>query len=392
MEKEIKIVPGFSWFGKNIGIKDKTLDFGGVFSDVPCNAAAVFTRNTMPGAPIIVGREHVANGKLQAIIVNSKNANVATERKGVEDSRKICQLVAESCEISADLVLPSSTGVIGRYLPMDIIKAGCKNLRQEFGNTAIDAESFARSIMTTDTRPKWISAKVGDAMIFGVAKGAGMVEPNMATMLSYFMTDADIPSKNLQEILVRVVNHSYNRISIDTDTSTSDTVAILANGLAGEVDLEQFEKIFLEMAIYLAKEIARDGEGATKLIELTVNGAQTQQQALLTAKSIINSPLVKTAIYGADPNWGRFVMAIGKVFDYTVEIKDLKIYFGENREYFINADIIDKDAVPLDEISLILKNERVFIDVVLGDGSYSEKVWGCDLTEGYVKENAYYTT
>ncbi len=392
MEKKIKIVPGFSWFGKNIGIKDKTLDFGGVLSDVPCNAAAVFTRNTMPGAPIIVGKEHVENGKLQAIIVNSKNANVATELKGVEDSRQICQLVAESCGISVDLVLPSSTGVIGRYLPMAVIEAGCQNLQHEFGNTVKDAERFARSIMTTDTRPKWISAKVGDATIFGVAKGAGMVEPNMATMLSYFMTDADISSEKLQEILGRVVNQSYNRISIDTDTSTSDTVAILANGLAGEVDLDEFEKILLEISIYLAKEIARDGEGATKLIDLTVCGAQSQQQALLTAKSIVNSPLVKTAIYGADPNWGRFVMAIGKVFDYTVEIKDLKIFFGENREYYIDADVIDRDVVPLDEISSMLKNEYVFIEVVLGNGSYSERVWGCDLTEGYVKENAYYTT
>jgi len=392
MEKEIQIVPGFSWFGKNIGIKDDTLDFGGVISKVVCNAAAVFTRNTMPGAPVIVGKEHLVDGKLQAIIVNSKNANVATELKGVEDSKRICELVAKNCGISTDLVLPSSTGVIGRYLPMDVIEVGCQTLSNDFGSSKAHAESFARSIMTTDSRPKWISAKVGSATIYGVAKGAGMIEPNMATMLSYFMTDAEISSDSLQKILTRVVNQSFNRISIDTDTSTSDTVAILANGLAGNVDLEEFENALLDMCIYLAKEIARDGEGATKLIELIVSGAETQQQALLTAKSIINSPLIKTAIYGADPNWGRFVMAIGKVFDYVVAIKNLKIYFGENREYFIDADVIDRDIVPLDEISTMLKNECVFIEVVLGNGEYSEKVWGCDLTEGYVKENAYYTT
>ena len=392
MEKTINIVPGFSWFGKNIGIKNDTLDFGGVISDVPCSAAAVFTRNTMPGAPIIVGREHVANGQLQAIIVNSKNANVATELRGVEDSRRICQLVAESCGISAELVLPSSTGVIGRYLPMDVIEAGCQQLKQDFGTTEQHIGNFARSIMTTDSRPKWVSAKVGNATILGVAKGAGMIEPNMATMLSYFMTDADIPSDALQVMLKRVVNQSFNRISIDTDTSTSDTVAILANGIGGKIDLVEFEKTLLEMAVFLAKEIARDGEGATKLIELTVSGAQTQQQALLTAKSIVNSPLVKTAIYGADPNWGRFVMAIGKVFDYTVAIKDLKIYFGKDKEYYIDADVIDRNAVPLDEISSVLKSDTVFIEVMIGTGSYTERVWGCDLTEGYIKENAYYTT
>ena len=392
MEKEIKIVPGFSWFGKNIGIKDSTLDFGGVISDVPCNAAAVFTRNTMPGAPIIVGKEHIANNELQAIIVNSKNANVATELKGVEDSKKICQLIANDCGISPDLVLPSSTGVIGRYLPMDVIENGCRNVHSSFGRSEEHAESFAKSIMTTDSHPKWVSAKVGQATIFGVAKGAGMIEPNMATMLSYFMTDASIPKIVLQEMLARVVNQSYNRISIDTDTSTSDTVVILANGLADEVDLVEFEKTLLNMSIYLAKEIARDGEGATKLIELKVSGANSPKQALLTAKSIVNSPLVKTAIYGADPNWGRFVMAIGKVFDYTVEIKDLKIFFGKTREYYIDADVIDRNVVPLEEISSMMKNSEVFIDVVLGDGDYSETVWGCDLTEGYVKENAYYTT
>ena len=192
MQAKIKVVPGFSWFGKNVGIKDSSLDFGGIFSDVPCQAAAVFTRNTMPGAPVVIGKKHVANGILQAVIVNSKNANVATERQGEQDANRICELVAAECGINKELVLPSSTGVIGRRLPMKVIEAGCKNLRQEFGKTEQHVENFARSIMTTDTRPKWISATVGNASIFAVAKGAGMIEPNMATMLSYFTTDADI--------------------------------------------------------------------------------------------------------------------------------------------------------------------------------------------------------
>jgi glutamate N-acetyltransferase / amino-acid N-acetyltransferase len=393
IEERIQIIPGFSWFGKNIGIKDDTLDFGGILSDKPCQAAGVFTRSTMPGAPILVGREHLRNGELQAVIVNSKNANVATGLQGVEDSRRICRLVAQACGIKADMVLPSSTGVIGHRLPIETIAQGCATLRNDFGKTEHHVDNFARSIMTTDTRRKLISARVGHATVIGIAKGAGMIEPNMATMLCYFATDADIPSGRLQPMLKRVVNKSFNRISVDTDTSTSDTVVILSNGLAGPVDTDTFEEVLAEMAIYLAKEIARDGEGATKLIELVVTGAQTKEQALLTAKSIINSPLVKTAIYGADPNWGRFVMAVGKVFDYPVEIADLRIFFGQgDRRFRIDAEILDRNEVPLAEISEALKGDEIHMEVVLGDGPFSERVWGCDLTEGYVDINARYTT
>jgi len=393
MEATIRIVPGFSWFGKNIGIKDGTLDFGGILSDVPCQAAGVFTRNTMPGAPVLVGREHLRDGVLQGVIVNSKNANVATGERGVEDSRKICELFAEQCGIDASSVLPSSTGVIGRRLPMDVIVRGCSTLKEDFGKTERHIETFARSIMTTDTRPKWVSAQVEGATMLGIAKGAGMIEPNMATMLCYFATDAAVPSFELQPMLERVVNKSFNRVSVDTDTSTSDTVVILANGLAGKVDLGRFEEVLSAMAVHLAKEIARDGEGATKLIELIVSGAASAEQALLTAKSIINSPLIKTAIYGADPNWGRFVMAVGKVFTYRVDIASLKILFGEGIERpMIDAETIDRDEVPLDAISEMLKRDEVHLEVILGNGQYSETVWGCDLTEGYIRENAHYTT
>jgi glutamate N-acetyltransferase/amino-acid N-acetyltransferase len=393
MEPRIQIVRGFSWFGKNIGIKDKSLDFGGILSDVPCQAAGVFTKNSFPGAPVIVGREHLRNGVLQAVIVNSKNANVATGQRGIEDSKKICRLVAEACGIEAEMVLPSSTGVIGRRLPMEVIVEGCRTLKQDFGRTKQHVEDFARSIMTTDTRLKLASARIGKATMLGIAKGSGMIQPDMATMLCYFMTDAAIPSNPLQEILGRAVNRSFNRISVDTDTSTSDTVVILSNGLAGVADMVEFESVLTEMSVYLAKEIARDGEGATKLIELVVSGAQTEEQALLTAKSVINSPLVKTAIYGADPNWGRFVMAIGKVFQYSVKIDDLQIFFGEGENRLvIKAETLDRDDGPLKEISEILKRNEIHIEIVLGHGPYSAKVWGCDLTEGYIHVNAHYTT
>lgn len=393
IENKIEIVPGFSWFGKNIGIKDDTLDFGGILSDKICNAAGVFTKNTMPGAPVIVGKEHLNDGMLQAVIVNSKNANVATATQGVTDSKTICRLVAENCGIQTGMVLPSSTGVIGRRLPMNVITEGCRNLKQDFGKTEQHIRDFARSIMTTDTRPKWVTGKAGNAKILGIAKGAGMIEPNMATMLCYFMSDAEIDSGKLHHILVNAVNKSFNRISVDTDTSTSDTVVILCNGLAGAVDPEEFEKTLTDMAIFLAKEIARDGEGATKLIELVVSGAQTRDQALLTAKSVINSPLVKTAIYGGDPNWGRFVMAIGKVFQYSVDISELKLLFGDgDNRLKLDAETLGQDKVPLEEISKILSDNEVHIEIVLGKGPYSEKVWGCDLTEEYININANYTT
>ena len=393
MERPLRLVPGFSWFGKNIGIKDNTLDFGGVLSKVPCQAAAVFTKNTLPGAPIIVGKEHIANGILQGIIVNSKNANVATGERGLEDARTICRWVGTACGLDPELILPSSTGVIGQYLLMEKIHTACQTLPADFGATPQHVENFAQSILTTDTHPKWASACVGKATLLGIAKGAGMIEPNMATMLCYFMTDAALSHTCLQPLLQKAVDASFNRISIDTDTSTSDTVVILSNGLAGDVDVTAFESTLTALCIHLAKELVKDGEGATKLIELTVSGAASAQQAWQTAKSVINSPLVKTALYGADPNWGRFVMAIGKVFEYEVALEALEIFFGkEPRRFSINAAKINQDAVPLAAIAELLREKEIFIEISLGQGAHSERVWGCDLTEDYVKANAFYTT
>ncbi len=393
MVGSIRVVPGYFWFGKNIGIKDESLDFGGILASKPCQAAGLFTRNSMPGAPVLVGKEHLADGLLQAIIVNSKNANVATGERGIQDCRTLCQWIAEILNITPQLILPSSTGVIGQYLNMETFRNACRTLPSDFGRTPQHVEDFARSIMTTDTRPKWASATLNGATLLGVAKGAGMIEPNLATMLCYFMTDADIEASLLQPMLQRVVKRSFNRISVDSDMSTSDTVVILSNGLAGRVDLDIFESALAEMAIFLAKELVRDGEGVSKLIELTISGAASADQALLTAKSVINSPLVKTAIYGADPNWGRFIMAIGKVFQYTVKLEDLKIFFGTGSHRLgIDVQKINDDAVPLTEISEMLEMEEIQIEISLGCGPHSERVWGCDLTERYVEENASYTT
>lgn len=386
-------VPGFRWMGINLGIKDESLDFAVLASQVPCAAAALFTRSTLPGAPVRVGREHVRDGCLQAVVVNSKNANVATGEAGIEDAREICRGAAEALGIAPELVLPSSTGVIGRRLPMTRIREGLGRIPRELGSSPRHIEAFARAIMTTDTVPKWVCGLAGGATLVAVAKGSGMIEPNMATMLSYFATDARVDPASLKATLTRAVNRSFNRVSVDSDTSTSDTVVALANGMAGPVDPDTFEEVFTQMAVTLARKLARDGEGATKLIELAVSGARSPEMALRVAKSVINSPLVKTAVHGADPNWGRFVMAVGKVFEYPVRREDLKILFGRGEDRkVIDADGMERGTADLRGISDLLRQEDVPIEIVVGDGPYREVVWGCDLSREYVAINADYTT
>lgn len=384
-------VPGFSWAGINIGIKDDSLDYALACCETPCAAAGVFTRNNFPGAPVVVGRQHLRDGQLQAIVVNSKNANVATGEAGLNDARRMCATVGQALGLPPEQVLPSSTGVIGVALPMQKIAKAPPLAKAALGSEATHLEQFARAIMTTDTRPKMVSVKIGQATLTGVAKGAGMIEPHMATMLAYFFTDAQLDAAQLQPMLTRVVNRSFNRVSVDTDTSTSDTVVIMANGLAGPVPPGQFEQAFAEAAIKLARDIAADGEGATKLIELTVTGAQSEDQALKTAKAVLNSPLVKTAVHGADPNWGRFVMAVGKVFEYPVPLEDLRIGFGEAD----SALVITQDTQPedvLDRISEYLRQAEVKLQISVGSGPCQETVWGCDLSAEYVSINADYTT
>ncbi|MBI3968289.1 MAG: bifunctional ornithine acetyltransferase/N-acetylglutamate synthase, partial [Chloroflexi bacterium] len=245
------------------------------------------------------------------------------------------------------------------------------------------------AIMTTDTRPKLRARRVGEATLVGMAKGAGMIEPNMATMLAYFLTDARIEPEPLKRLLHEAVNLSFNMLSVDSDTSTSDTVAIMANGLAGEVDAGAFQQALTETAIELAKEIARDGEGATKLLEVVVCGAESFAQAKRVAKSIVNSPLVKTAVFGADPNWGRVSMAIGKCEEQTsIDPERVSIGFG---------DLLMYDGRPLGderlgELQAYLKGSEIQIKVGLGLGDAQARVWGCDLTYDYVRINADYTT
>jgi glutamate N-acetyltransferase/amino-acid N-acetyltransferase len=377
---------GFLSLAKNVGIKDTTLDLTVIYSTVRARAAAMFTRNRFPGAPVIVGRDHISDGFVQALVINSKNANVAMGQQGIDNATETCRIVGEELGINPRDVLPFSTGVIGRPLPMDKIRAGLRGIRDELKPNNL--ELAAQAIMTTDRYPKFISRRVGPAIIAGIAKGAGMIEPNMATMLVYLMTDADLPVTVLRPMLRRVVNRTFNSMSIDTDTSTSDTVVLVANGLAGPVKLRPFESRLNEVCEYLTREIARNGEGATKLVTVDVRGAKTKAQAKRVAKSVANSPLVKTAVYGCDPNWGRVIMAVGKTFDESIEASHVTISFGGAKVFELGSPV-DCD---LEALRQYLGQSEVMIGVDLGIGKASARVWGCDLTEGYIKENAYYTT
>jgi glutamate N-acetyltransferase / amino-acid N-acetyltransferase len=378
---------GFRSCVKNLGIRDETLDFALIVSDVPATGAAMFTQNRFCGAAIVVGREHVANGQLQAFVINSKNANVATGIQGLFNTHEVVRLVSNELGISPLDVLPSSTGVIGWQLPIEKIRSGIQGIGSELQEGQLHL--CAQAIMTTDTHPKIRACKIGDAVLVGMAKGVGMLEPNMATMLSYFVTDARIASEQLKQCLQEAVNLSFNMVSVDTDTSTSDTVAIMANGLAGEISLDAFRLALQTMAIELAKDMARDGEGATKLLEVTVKQAATFAQAKRVAKAVVNSPLVKTAIFGADPNWGRVAMAIGKCEEQTDILPEkVTIAFGDLPVY--QGEPLKQDLLP--QLKAYFQQPEVTISISLGLGECTATVWGCDLSYEYVRVNGEYTT
>jgi len=372
----------------NLGIKDTTPDFTVIYSTVRAAAAGTFTQSLFCGAPVIIGRERLADGYAQALVINSKNANVATGQRGIEIARDITGMVAAELDIAPEDVIPSSTGVIGQQLPLEKFRQAIPGrLRAQLRPHELGLA--AQAIMTTDTHPKCIAKRVGNAVLAGIAKGAAMIEPNMATMLAFLLTDAAIPATTLRPMLQRAVDTSFNMISIDTDTSTSDTVIVMANGLAGEVDLHAFETALHEVCVYLAKEIASDGEGATKLIEVTVTSARDAQQAKRIAKAIVNSPLVKTAVHGADPNWGRLAMAIGKCHEETdIQPERVRMMFGELC-VFSQGEPQNADLQRLTDY-LKGKDIRITIDLGIHDGRAT--VWGCDLTAEYVRLNAEYTT
>ncbi|MFT3853948.1 MAG: bifunctional glutamate N-acetyltransferase/amino-acid acetyltransferase ArgJ [Ilumatobacteraceae bacterium] len=379
---------GFHAVVANVGIKDDTDDFAVVAANAPCAAAGVFTRSSFAGPSVLVSRRNVASGSAQAIVVVSKNANVATGARGRADAEELVTGVAARLGCDAGDVLVASTGVIGRTYPMDRVRTGIAGFAVPL--TVDDAEAVARAIMTTDTVHKVASADIAGsaARVVGVAKGVGMIEPDMATLITLFFTDAAVPAASLDTIFRRVIDRTFNCVSVDTDTSTSDTAIVLASGAAGPADDAAFEAALHDVALSLTKQVARDGEGATKLIEVCVDSAATPEQAKRVAKAIVNSPLVKTAVHGADPNWGRVAMAVGKATaPREVDQDRVVIRFGDQEVYPAKVD-----DTGLGRLTEYMRGTDVRIHVSLAAGTGSSTVWGCDLSDGYVRINADYTT
>ncbi len=383
---------GFKATGVACGLKKTgALDLALVVSDNNCACAGVFTTNCVQAAPVVYDKETLAqnNRAIRAVIANSGCANACTGDAGLADTRTTAGETARALDIRADQVLVLSTGVIGQRLPMEKIRAGIAQAAPRV--SADGGADAARAIMTTDTKPKVFATSDKPYAIGGMCKGAGMIHPNMATMLSVITTDAKIASNLLDQALRVAVNKSFNRISIDGDMSTNDTVLLLANGASGkefgELEIGDFTAALTEVCTNLAKQLVRDGEGATRFVEIVVSGAREESDAARVAKSIANSPLVKTALYGGDANWGRVVCAAG-YSGIAVEPTQMKLWFGEVN-VFANGMPADFDEA---DSTRALAGKDVFIRLDLGQGSASTTVWTCDLSHDYVTINGKYRT
>ena len=374
---------GFRCASRNCGLKASAKDLALFVSETDAAAAAIFTRNQFPGAPVILGRETIRAGVLRAIVVNSRVSNVATGELGLSRARRMAAAAAAEVGTTPDRVLVSSTGVIGVPLPIDIIERGLSGMAAALQE---DPLAGAEGIMTTDTRPKAISCSVGDATITWVAKGSGMIEPNMATMLCYVFTDALFDPAALDQMLRQAARVSFHMLSVDTDTSTSDTCAILANGLAGPVKETTFGDALTAGCVRMTEILARDGEGAQHLLRCTVRGALNEDEARRVAKSLVNSPLIKTMVHGADPNVGRILMAVGKCFDCTLNPQATSAWVNGHQVVLEGARVTFDDAV----VREALKTEVIDVVVSLGVGETHATAYGCDLTRGYIEENAAY--
>ncbi|MBX6770524.1 MAG: bifunctional glutamate N-acetyltransferase/amino-acid acetyltransferase ArgJ [Chloroflexi bacterium] len=375
---------------KKTGAPDLAL----VASDIPATAAGVFTTNRVRAAPVILSEEIVRRGRARGIIVNSGNANCCTGDRGLADAREMARLAAERLGAAPDEIIVGSTGVIGVYLPMEPIRAGIRKIELSRDGGA----AAARGILTTDTFPKEraVTFDLGNQTITvgGMAKGSGMIHPNMATMLAFVTTDAAVEPSFLRAAVREACDGSFNMISVDGDTSTNDMFVVLANGAAGNPPIEagtdaaaRFQEALNDVAVELAKAIARDGEGATKLIEVLVEGARTLADARTAARAVVASNLFKAAVYGADPNWGRILCALGysgaEVDPARVDISIGDIYLMRNGE-----------IQPFDREAAVARmaGPEVLVRAHLHLGSARARAWGCDLTEKYVEINGRYTT
>ena len=388
---------GFVAAGVACGVRyEGRRDLGLLFSEEPgCTAAVVQTTNVLQAAPLLVTREAVEAGGVRAVLVNSGIANAATGRRGLEDAYKMQVLAAAELGLEKEEVAVSSTGVMGEYLPLGRIEAG---LRDAVASLSEDGSAFAEAILTTDTRTKEAAARVQigemSVTVGGVAKGSGMIHPNMATMLAFVTTDAAVEKECLQSTLLEATDRTFNRITVDGDTSPNDTVLLMANGAAGNEtltpespNLPAFEEAVEAVMRELAKKIARDGEGATKLVEVVVEGAKSEESAAALAKTVVGSNLFKAAVYGEDANWGRVLNAMGYA-GVAFDPEDVELFFGPVK-VFANGEPVPHDET---EANTTLAGDEVRVTARLSEGVASATTWGCDLTYEYVKINGSYRT
>ena len=385
---------GFSADGLHAGFKKKKLDFGWIVSEVPASVAGVYTTNKVIAAPLLVTKASIQKSqKLQAIVVNSGVANSCTGQQGLDAAYEMQRLTAQKLQIESDLVGLASTGVIGEQLPMDALKNGLSQIL-----VSGKAEDFAEAILTTDTCTKTcvVTEEFGSDLVTmaGVAKGSGMIHPNMATMLAFITCDANISSATLQKALSQHVESTFNQITVDGDTSTNDMVLVMANGyrqneeiLPDTEEFEKFSKMLRYLMADLAKKIAKDGEGATKLIEVNVRHAQDERSGRMIAKSVVGSSLVKTAIFGQDPNWGRILAAIGYA-GADVSVDNIDIWIAGIPVMQASSPV----AFDHEETGDAMAGELLTLTIDLHDGDAEAQAWGCDLSYDYVKINALYRT
>ena len=387
---------GFVACGVECGVRGYgARDLGLLFSERGCASAAVFTRNVVKGAPLVVTREAVEGGDIRAVVVNSANANAATGQKGLEDACEMQALAAEALGIGAAEVAVASTGVIGEHLPMGRISSGIEDAAAGLSR---DGAGFAEAILTTDTRTKEAAARVEiggkTVAVGGTAKGSGMIHPNMGTMLAFLTTDAAVEKGCLQDALSVATERTFNRVIVDGDTSPSDMVVLLANGAAGNeplttgsADYPAFAEAVEGVARSLAKEIARDGEGATRLVEVVVEGAADEDSASALAKAVVGSNLVKAAVFGEDANWGRVLTAMGYSGS-SFDPDGVELWFGPVK-VFENGEPVEHEEA---QANAALAAREVSITARLSEDDASAVAWGCDLTYEYVRINGSYRT
>lgn len=395
---------GFRAAGMHVGVKTHAAwkkDVALIVSDVPCKAAAMFTKNVVKAAPVHVTKDHLTKGNIRAVIANSGNAN-ACAPKGEENAEKMCAAAAKAIGCQAEDVLVASTGVIGQTLKVDVIENGVPELYGLLERSEAGSDAAAHAIMTTDTVKKEFAAEVliggKPVRIGGIAKGSGMIHPNMGTMLCFLTTDCAISQEMLQEALHEVVRMTFNRISVDGDTSTNDTCCILANGMAGNPEITKRDDRYVdfvmklhEVCYALARAMAKDGEGAKHLITCTVRGAKSEAQAETISKSVISSTLTKAAIFGCDANWGRVLCAMGySGEEFDPEKVDVS-FASEAGEILVcqNGRGLDFDE---ELAKKILTEDEVDIDIAMAEGEESCTCWGCDITYDYIKINGDYRT